>query len=317
MLGSTLVTWSKITAALIAMLAACADPSSAPDAGTEDGVAGADASPNAPDAQVEPIFPSPRGEVMVVVYQDADYGGTPAYGLTSVWFAGETPRAPQTEVAREGACRLLELQLGDCENCNGWCAPPSDCIPYPTYVSAGAVTMSAGDWEETVEDHGGIYYQTQFDPDAISLGDVVRASAAGADFPEFDLQVPYVGEPPILSEPPLVENVTLVANNGEDLALRWGPSAAETRIWLRVTVNNHHGSGDYGVIECDAPDTGELVVPQAIVEGFPESIGGNIVAGPRPYGSGVLRRYRRTAAGELHLVAAAQLWFGFEHPKPE
>ncbi len=46
------------------------------------------------------------------------------------------------------------------------------------------------------------------------------------------------------------------------------------------------------------------------------SSGGGAVGGPRPYGSGVLRRYRPAALGDLHLISAAQLWFGFEHPNP-
>ena len=104
--------------------------------------------------------------------------------------------------------------------------------------------------------------------------------------------------------------------------IRWTPAAADTRVRLtRNSNNSYHGQPYHTIIECDAPDSaGEIAVPAAILDAFPDSEAWAICAGtdcPRSK----IERYRRAthpvdAEHDLELLVTSRVWFGLDHERP-
>ena len=120
---------------------------------------------------------------------------------------------------------------------------------------------------------------------------------------------------------PLVSDVeqTVTLAGGADRTFTWQPGGNATRVRLSLIADNEcHGCPWRAVIECDAPDTGSLTVPRAMIEAFPET---------HPFCAGSdcptssLARYARTTAavpggGRVALEVASEAVFWLERAAP-
>lgn len=173
-----------------------------------------------------------------------------------------------SETLRVGDCRLLEYEPGFCTPaCEGVCVAPDECRPWPQYLSAGTLTF-AGLTQPLALD-------PQFDNRYLSFGSLpmplfqpsssIVATASGADVPSFVAASAAVS--PLVS--PLRGQLVSLAD-GSDYSVTWQDPTASTRVRVTITKGGvFHGQPSPAIIECDAADTGSLVIPRAIIEAFP------------------------------------------------
>lgn len=217
-------------------------------------------------------------------------GGTPASGVVRIttrrgrngegslveavlvadpaWtFSGLAPQL-QVEAAREGDCVLHEYEPSLCEPaCDGFCVDES-CRAYPQYLSAGTLHVSGPGDPVALEPDALTFWGAQYRGEiaAPPAGAVIEVCADGGDTAGFTAGV--VAVEPLDVELP---DDLITLTDGEDLVLAWTPSAdPEARVRLTLnTDNEQHGQPYPATIVCDAPDQGQLVVPQALIERFP------------------------------------------------
>ena len=247
-----------------------------------------------PAGDPAPQFPSaPRGSVRVV-------GG----GGIAVTLHAAAPAPLAREVGRAGSCRLLEVEPGGCAGpCAGACVG-GECLPFPTAISAGPVTLAGLEGGPVV---------LPFDPSAgylppllpggalFTAGAEVTVSAPGDAFPAFSLSAAAVAP---IAPVGLPSPLTLAP--GADAVFRWTPADAQSRVRLTLVADELHGLPPLATIECDAPDAGEVTVPAALVDMFlePEHWG---TCGRCPVSS--IMRYRRAATADVELWLGAAVRF--------
>ena len=169
------------------------------------------------------------------------------------------------EAAREGACRLLTYEP---TLCTPKCGPEDACVrgacvPYPTGLSAGELTLrGVGDSPIVIEpDQWGGY--TWVLEAAIEVT-TIEVSAAGDAVGPFELSVCPVSAPqPIGDWSALLE----ARADGQDVTLEWSDPRPGARVFLYMTTGiGTHGGISPAEIECEAPDTGTLVLPGAFLD---------------------------------------------------
>lgn len=303
--------------ALLILAAACGDSTgSDPDAaaGAADANLNApDADPSAPDAGPDqPIFGSSAGNITLTESRFSTNNNTYA----DIRVAFEPSRTTfHREDMRAGSCRLLRYEATFCNpQCNfDQLCSESGCVSFPTFQSAGTVTVSGLRQATTISWNGGYYYQDQSLPgDFFEDSATITASAPGADFPAFSVTAGGVQQVSATLSGSMNDELRLV--DGSDLTLTWSGSEPGARVRLTLlSPNDAHGLPSNHIIECDAPDTGSLTIPRALVEAFPAQQRLEIcVAHDCPPSH--LLRYRRgtasTASGEVELlVGSKQLFF--------
>jgi hypothetical protein len=214
----------------------------------------------APDADHVPDFDEPQALIVVGLVDNPATGESLALGLD-----GHLRREPMPDpmmlVTTMGACRYRTSQLGFCDPfCeNGVCVSDGVCVPFPADHDAGALTLELPGGARTVpfEPYGYQFYEVG---DPVQGGQPLAVHAPGADFAAFELEA--VVPAPLLIEGPWPPDFV----RGQDLVLRWAPDPG-ARIYLRL-VSDTAGHGLYppAAIECEAPDTGELLVPWPLLE---------------------------------------------------
>jgi len=299
----------------LALPAACGDDggdsSDGPPAAVD---GGPDAAPGADGAPATTI-----GELQLVETR-APWGASGV--LDGVFVAEGLPRW-HTEVATGGTCRLLRFQAAFCDPpCSGFCREGNVCLPFPTFTDAGRLTVTGAKAPITADPgpygfvgHG---YGASLPADLFDDGDLLTARFAGGPLPAFEVAARGVA--------PLVvtlANDELPLPNGADVTFRWtaAPAGADTRVRLTLNANNAggHGSPYAAILECDAPDTGSLVIPRAMIEAFPATYRWEVCAGSDcPLSSAT--RYRRgaadLAAGRVDFLAGARVSFWIIHEVP-
>jgi len=304
-------------------LAACGD-----DDGTPGADAGADASADAAvptdaaasdagaDASTAPL----AGELQLVEAASPWSAGGQLLGVLS---AGGFP-VWQEETAREGDCRLLEQIPHFCEQyCEGVCVAENVCEPWPTYASAGALTVTGAKSgiSLTPGDYGfmgaNVYYWSSDVANLFDDGDPITATFAGAAVPGFSVSASGVA-PLIVTS---LVNDELALPNGQDVGVAWEAGAADARVRLTLNANSSggHGSPYEAIIECDTADTGSVTIPRALVEAFPETYRWDVCAGKDcPLSTAV--RYRRgstdIAGGRFELRVGSSVSFWIIHALP-
>ncbi|NMC69453.1 MAG: hypothetical protein GYA57_05205 [Myxococcales bacterium] len=276
------------------------------DAGEDDG--------GCPPPPAPPVVPL-RGQVRVTA---RDSPAMPAIDA-SAQFASPAALVWHEEVMREGACRLLHYDASGCtEGCWDGVCRDGVCEPFPTYQTAGTVTLTGiGPGTVTLEDYGyGTYYGFVSGVELVA-GAAVEVRATGGEFPAFSIA--GVQPPPVEMSLTTVDELHLA--NGRDNVVTWTPAdpcGSRVRLQLK-TPTAAHGLPPVWMIECDAPDTGSLTIPRAIVEAFPETERREIcVMVDCP--PSVLARYTRVAGGaagaEVELVVESTRTFYLVHPAP-
>jgi hypothetical protein len=182
-------------------------------------------------------------------------------------FSGLAPQLQQ-ETAREGDCVLYEYEPSFCDPpCQGFCVD-KECRPFPEYLSAGTLHVGGLGAPVALEPDFltlfGAEYRGEIEPPA--PGQTIQVCASGDDSAGFAAEVTAVEPLDVV----LADDL-LILRDGDDLVLDWTPSSdANARIRLTLnTDNEHHGLPYPAIIECDAADDGELVVPRALIEAFP------------------------------------------------
>lgn len=177
---------------------------------------------------------------------------------------GTLPTSVARVEAEGGGCELLVPKDLFCSSCASGeaCAGNDMCVPKPSKVSAGPLTVS-GLLVETEFAPNGItldYSKTILDPfPAYDAGSEVTLRTAGAAVPAFEATV--YGVPQLTSSLPIV-----AVKHGEASHLEWsteGTTAEQSSVFISFSVNVH--GAVTGWIECTAPDTGAFDIPADLV----------------------------------------------------
>jgi hypothetical protein len=225
-------------------------------------------------------------------------------------------------VMEEGGCRYLQVAYGTCDPAcpNGEvCVVGDVCAPYPGALSGGTLTVdglgapieiAAEDWNP------GLYVGPAGLPvDLFDASDSVGARLSGGDFPAVALGAKGVDT----IDPDLVENGFEMLD-GADAVITWTPGA-DPDACVHVTLNGFnaiHGAPLGDIIECEGPDTGNLAVPQALVEAFPHGTTPEVTSG-YDWPHSELTRYTRSSVdepeGPARLLVRSTAYFLLDHPE--
>lgn len=293
---------------LLIFLTACDGGSTAsPDAGpTPDGPPGAD----------RPVV----GGVSIVESRGTSGGQTFTSGqLTAVFYDGHGPRWHR-EAMRAGACVLRTFTPSSCPTaCTDGLCISGVCESFPAVVSAGRLTMSGLAVTVSITPSSNFYESPPLPPELFGDTAMVSAQLAGGVMPAMSLSTR--GVPP-LATAIASGKITVPNPAGQAFPVRWTPTSdPDARIRLTLNSNNQgHGQPFLAIIECDAPDSaGQIDVPAALLDGFPETMAWEVCAGTDcPFST--IRRYHRATHPigdqDVELVIASEQLFGIEHPAP-
>ena len=229
-----------------------------------------------PEGDPDPSFSTAAGSIAAIEAQGPS-------GLTSeIGAAFHTEEQPgfHREVQRIGACRLLRFEPAQCDAfCIGVCVETNVCKPYPARVSAGTLRYSGMKIPLTLQPRFQNYYAPELPPtaDLFDIGDPVSVEGSGADFAAFQLTTPGVAK----LETSALVNDEIRIEDGADYAFTWKPSG-DPRARMRLTLNSRnrsHGLPYEGIIECDAPDTGSLIIAKELIAPFPDTFRWEICSG--------------------------------------
>lgn len=253
--------------ALFGLIAAvaCGDGGNA----SPDGGVGNDAGPSV-DADVDP---APRFEryaaTIEVIENSAITGDATSYGYIAAGFAPAPFPTLHAEAAREGSCRLLLWENPRCEPAcvDAACVATDTCEPYPSPQSAGTLTLAGLHTTAVLEPNALNGYFANVESDLFANGARITASAEGDDLGAFEISV----------DAPDVDNLAVQDAGTLDFPafqpdanfeFRWAATDPSARVRLRMAADAAHGQPFAAVIECDAPDTGSLTIPAALLTEF-------------------------------------------------
>jgi hypothetical protein len=311
-------------AALIAMglvAAACGSEGDGADAGAD---ADADADTDA-DADSDSDTDADGGAALAGELEvlESSMLGTWSSRLVGAIGAGGFPMWQQ-ELASEGACRLFEFVPAYCDDyCEGVCVAENVCEPWPTFANAGALTIAGAKTPISTEpdDYGffgkNSYYWYGEAADLFDDGDPITATFAGGEVEGFSVATAGVAPLALVT----VDDDEITLSNDEDTLFEWEAGAGDARIRVTLNANSSggHGSPYEAIIECDAADTGSLVIPRALVAAFPETYRWEMCAG-KDCPLSTATRYRRGAAeiagGVVELRVGSSVSFYIVHDLP-
>jgi hypothetical protein len=161
----------------------------------------------------------------------------------------------------EGGCTLYR-------KVNPFCDPPCTagdvcnhdelCVPFPTKLSAGTVTITGLTAELVMEPNVVNSYQaTEIDHPPFTAATPILLSAAGSEVESFMLDGIGV-------EPLVVTDDSWTMVDGDPLAITWTAASGDGAIKATFNVDQHGNSPV--TMFCDFPDTGTATVPATLVE---------------------------------------------------
>jgi len=210
-------------------------------------VGSADADPNQPDAG--PVFDEPEGIVWVrafssnaTIYLDGYFNDGPAV-------------EPRLETGRIGHCRLMSYTPTFCDPpCDSFAAcVDSQCKPWPERLDKGALGWTWPGGESTVEPDSTSYYS---DSGSFGAHGETTLTVAGST-----LRVTTGPAPE-----PTGDWAQAIETRSGDAVLRWSNPIPGARVRLHMTdCLGSHGAIGESEIECDAPDTGALTLPDSFL----------------------------------------------------
>jgi hypothetical protein len=178
---------------------------------------------------------------------------------------GVVPITVRENVLQQGDCTLWRSNNPFCDpSCSPdeTCDFDGECIPYPSNLDLGTVTIDGLNKEVSMDPPGGTmpatYYDTQMPQPAFDPGAEVRLEAEGNEIAGFTL----FGEG---FEPIVIPDEPWVVVDGEPLDVTWTPDGAgQATVWVRLNIDQH---GTTPVeIWCDVADTGSLSVPADVMD---------------------------------------------------
>jgi len=200
----------------------------------------------------EPDFSLPHSSFQVWIYE------AESAAVFSGAFADGPPLRLHTESAREGNCRIVTYT-------------PTSCSPT---CSVGTELCVEGRCEAYPhrEDHGDIQWTFAGGAATIHPDETLSYSAteSGAEVGETSME--FEGTTLIApgTEPlePMGDWESALQNRGSGaVTLRWSNPTQGTRVRLRMTdCMGTHGGIAANELECEGPDTGELVLPASMLD---------------------------------------------------
>lgn len=337
--------WSRVAASTLAvcLLGSGCTTDSAAGADVAAGVdvaAGADAAATA-DAAVAADVTAPDGSVVLAnsipdpcghepplvaridVSERHDVFHPTAFARLEAAVRDGVPVVVHDVVLEEGGCRYYELAFGSCPSpCAGaeLCDAADRCRAEPAGVAAGRLTVRGLRGAPVAVDaeswRPGIYTSPPGLPaDLFDDSARVQAELAGDGFPAASLTTPGVA--------PMDRALTdtgYVMAEGADASFTWtaGPDPEACVQLVLLGRNVIHGAPLADIIVCEGLDTGELVVPRALVERFPAGDTPDVTEGfDWPHSQ--LTRYRRTSLqtdrGDAALIVRSTTYFKLSHPE--
>ena len=172
-------------------------------------------------------------------------------------FADGVPVSFHEESAREGNCRIVSFTPSSCDpSCAGdQACIDGTCVDYPDRVDHGALAWTFEGGSRTVEPDGTLGY-----------------NAFASDGSEGPMSLEVDG---VLLESPAAPalvadgdwSAALMARGSGDATLSWTNPMQGARIRLRMTdCTGSHGGLAANELECEGPDTGDLVIPAAFMQ---------------------------------------------------
>ncbi len=240
-------------AVLLAAIA-CGDAQSdaEPDGAGSGGAAGGGVAAGGAPLDDAPDFSLPPGRIRVTTW--LEFGETE---LAATFADGPLPQQRE-ESERIGSCRLTTFRASTCTpSCLGGSVCVSErCEVFPAQLDRGPLEWSwpGGQQTLTASATGGYYGAGA----ALTTGDVVVA-VDGASFsaPIVESPSPEGDWTQALSARPAAESVTL----------RWSNPSPGARLRLHMTdCTGTHGGAAAAEIECEAADSGQLVLPGAFLD---------------------------------------------------
>jgi len=232
-------------------------------------------------------------------------------------FLFDGPESPPEEpVAQAGACAFYEHALGPCdESCDGDCggASPGICLPYPTYASAGDISVTGleEDLELQFVEPGFYVPETQPMGDLFQPGASIRVTAPGGDFPAFEMEARGVAD---LDD----DFPTMVLDDDRDHVVTWRAGGDEATGFRLVLRTGWHGGPYEMMLLCEAPDEGQLEIPRELIRMLPR-FGLDATLAPHPSEAArFTRRVAETELGTVELLVAHTVRIDWQHdPKPD
>jgi len=178
---------------------------------------------------------------------------------------GVVPITILENVVEEGDCILWRAN-------NPFCDPPcqpdetcdldGECIPYPTNMDVGTVTVTGLNEAVEMEPPGGgmpaTYYDTQMPHPAFDPGAEIELVATGNEIGGFTLHGEGFAPIEIPDEP-------WVVVEGQPLEVTWTTdSSSRATVWVRLNIDQH---GTTPVeVWCDVADSGSMSIPSEVVD---------------------------------------------------
>ncbi len=201
---------------------------------------------------------------------------------------GVVPLSVLEQVLQQGDCRLMKRN-------NPFCDPPcapdetcdfdGECIPYPSPVDLGTVTVLGLEEAVVMEPivPGYSYFDTSLPHPAFLPGELIELRTSGGTVEPFTLH----GVGVHLLAPPVG---SWVVAEGQPLAVTWEPPGTDVRSTMALTLNiDQHGISPV-TAWCEFEDSGSGEVPAAVIEAL-------FSAGVSGYPNGTLSRHTVDSVG--------------------
>lgn len=241
-------------------------PSDRSDAGT-----GADGGAPSSDARgPADSADSVIGAFLVQLSRSAVSGGTDV--TTVLGAVKDRPTPPPrswSAAANDGPCAVLKPSLSLCTpECTSpdVCVAEGKCQAWPSARSAGTVTVTgiktaSGESSFTMQPAGATKsYQPEVELQfpGFAEGDPIRLETSGGDFASFAVTSSGIS-------PLALKSGDLPLVRGQAVTVAWTPAALGASSTIHVKLDISHHGGTRGMIECDAEDTGSLLISGVLV----------------------------------------------------
>ncbi len=180
---------------------------------------------------------------------------------------GVVPIAVLENVLEIDDCRLMRRNVPFCEPAcdpGETCDFDGQCIPYPSNLDVGTVTITGLNKEVVMEPPGegypASYFDTQMPHPGFDPGAAVQLDASGNEIPGFTLY----GEG---SAPISIPDDPWIVREDEPLEVTWtAESGDQVRILLRFNIDQHGATPVE--VWCDVEDSGSASIPAEVMNGL-------------------------------------------------
>lgn len=302
---------ARIAFALVCMQA-CADGSGEPR--------DADVPPGSIEVALDPCEPAEpvAGSIDVSTSFDSFHGAAVAKVSAEL---EDAPKLRLHEVAAtQGTCRHLRAAVGFCDppcSSGDACTLDDECQPYPLGISGGTLTIDGLARKLVIapeERQPGVYTGPAGLPaELFDAGDVITATLGGDGFAAASFTAQGVAA--------IDATLTLLGLDlvdGQDTEITWTPGPDQSACVL-VTLNGSnqlHGAPLEDIVQCVGPDTGSMIVAEALVEALPYGDTPEVTEGydwPHSELTRYTRHTRETQHGAASLVVRSTAYFRLRH----